>query len=191
MLIGQAYEFLAEGCFEDAVKTFSGCLSWEPPKAEIYRGRGMAYFQLKNWKLAVTDFEKARQLDYEDPINWMALALALAMDSKIYEAIDVYETLLAYKPRLIRAHIQLALLYYRLGIINKGHYQLDLALDFGPSLDERKRIVDLKNEQLALDKKRYYRPDFQALREQNQVGSFSFLKEIAKFFAKPSRSVFK
>jgi len=107
------------------------------------------------------------------------------MDSKIYEAIDVYETLLALKPRFIRARIQLALLYYRLGIISKGHYQLDLALDFGPSLKERKRIADLKNEQLALDKKRYYRPDFQALREQNQDSRFSLLTELTKLFGKP------
>jgi len=185
-MIDQAYELLTEGYFEDAVKTFSGCLSLEPAEAKIYRGRGMAYFKLKNWKLAIADFEKAKQLDCEDPISWMGLAMSLVMDSKIYEAIDVYEALLALKPRFIRAHIQLALLYYRLGIINKGHYQLDLALDFGPSLEERKRIVDLKNEQLLLDKKRYYRPDFQALREQNQDSCFSFLTELTKLFAKPS-----
>jgi len=185
-MIDQAYELLMGGNFEDAVKAFSNCLSLEPQEARIYRGRGVAYFQLKRWKLAITDFEKARQLDYEEPSSWMGLAMSFVMDSKIYEAIDVYEKLLARKPRFIRAHIQLALLYYRLGIISKGHHQLDIALNSGSTLTERKRIEDLKNEQLALDKKRYYRPDFQALREQNQAGSFSFLKEFTKLFGKHS-----
>lgn len=180
-MIDQAYERLMGGYFEDAVKAFSDRLSLEPEEARIYHGRGAAYFQLKKWKLAIADFEKAMQLDYEEPSSWMGLAMSLVMDSKIYEAIDVYEKLLARKPRFIRARIQLALLYYRLGIIGKGHHQLDIALDFGPTFNERKRIEDLKNEQLALDKKRYYRPDFQALREQNQAGSFSFLKEFTKW----------
>lgn len=185
-MIDQAYELLTEGNFEDAVKAFSNCLSLEPQEARIYSGRGMAYFQIKKWKLAIADFEQARQLDYEEPSSWMGLAMSFVMDSKIYEAIDVYEKLLACKPRFISARIQLALLYYRLGIISKGHHQLDIALDSVPTLNERKRIEDLKNEQLTLDKKRYYRPDFQALREQNQVSSFSFLKEFIKLFGKHS-----
>ena len=165
-MIDLAYERLMGGYFEDAVKEFSDCLSSEPRESKIYHGRGMAYFQLKKWKLAIADFEKARQIDYKDLNSWMGLAISLVMDSRIYEAIDVYEALLTHKPRFIRARIQLALLYYRLGVIGKGHRQLDIALDSGPSLDERKRIEELKSEELVLDKKRYYRPDFQALHEQ-------------------------
>jgi len=170
-MIGQAFELLMGGHVKDAVAAFSECLLSESKEARIYRGRGIAYFQLKKWKLAVDDFRNARELDAEDPANWMGLAVSLVMDNRIYEAIDVYDNLLANKPRFIRAHIQLALLYYHLGAISKGHRQLDIALDSGPSPEERKRIEDLKKEQLDLDKKRYYRPDFAELHRQNQVSS--------------------
>jgi len=169
----QAYEHLRGGYFEDAVEAFSKCILLEPiepAEAKIYSGRGAAYFQLKKWKLAIADFEKARQLDVKDSENWLGLALSLAMDNKIYEAIDVYEALLAGNPRFVRAHIQLALLYYRLGVITKGHRQLDIALASVPSLNERRIIEGLKKEQLTLDKKRYYRPDFEALHRQNRPG---------------------
>jgi tetratricopeptide (TPR) repeat protein len=184
MMIDQAYVLLSGGYFKDAVKAFSDCLALESTEARAYRGRGEAYFKLKKWKLAIADFEQARQLDCQEPNSWMGLAMSLVMDNKIYEAIDVYEALLVAQPRFILAHIQLALLYYRLGVIGKGHRQLDLAMDLGPTPQERKRIEDLKKEELILDKKRYYRPDFQALREQNKVGSFSFLKEFRKLFGK-------
>jgi len=185
-MIKQAYEYLAGGYFEDAVEAFSKCVLLEPikpPEAKVYSGRGRAYFQLKKWKFAIADFEKAKKLDTEDPENWLGLALSLAMDNKIYEAIDVYETLLTANSQLVRAHIQLALLYYRLGVIGKGHRQLDIALVSRPSLAERRMIEELKKEQLVLDKKRYYKPDFEALREQNRAGSFGFLKGIKKLFS--------
>lgn len=180
----EACAYLTEGHFEDAVEVFSDCLLLETADAKIYYGRGTAYFQLKKWDLAIADFRKARDLDTENPENWLSLALSLAMDNKIYEAIKVYDVLLAGNPRLVRAHMQLALLYYRLGVITKGHRQLDLALASRPSPAERRMIEELKKEQLALDKKRYYRPDFAALGQQNQIAFGGFLKEIKKLFSK-------
>ena len=162
--IKKGYDYFNEGYFEDAVEAFSDRLNLKPLDSGIYYARGMAYFRLKKWKSAIADFEKARDLDCNDPDNQLGLALSLAMDNKIYEAIRVYDDLLAVNPKLVRAHIQLAMLYYCLGAIAKGHWQLDIALAFRPSLSERERIANLKKEQLLLDKKRYYRPDFEALR---------------------------
>jgi len=181
-MIDQAYGLLTEGYFEDAVTAFSDCLSLDTKEARVYLGRGEAYFQLKKWKEAIADFEKARELDCEEPGSWLGLALSLVMDSRIYEAIGVYEALLARKPRLVRAHIQLAMLYYRLGVIAKGHRQLDIALVSGVSLAERKTIEDIKKEQLVLDKKRYYRPDFAELHRQDQPFCGSFFIKIIKIF---------
>ncbi len=169
-MVEQAYEQLKEGYFEEAVESFSSCLLDGPKEAKAYAGRGMAYFQLKNWPLAVSDFTKAKELDAEDAENWIGLAMSLAMENKMYEAIDVFEGFLTGHPHHVRARVQLAQLYYRLGVIGKGHQQLDTALAARPSLPERRSIEKLKNEQLALDKRRYYRPDFEALRKQNQAG---------------------
>ena len=183
-MIEQAYRQLKEGYFEDAVKAFSDCLLLEPTDAKVYYGRGMAHFQLKQWSLAISDFNKAKELNVEDPESCVSLAMSLAMDNKIYEAIEAFEALLAKKPPYVRAHIQLAQLYYKLGVITKGHRQLNIALASRPSLAERTTIEQLQKEQLALDKKRYYRPDFDALRQQNRTTSSGFFKKIKGLFNK-------
>ncbi len=170
-MLTEAYGRLKEGYFEEAVEAFSNFILLDSEEARGYYGRGMARFRLKKWEAAASDFRKAQQLRPEDPENDVALATSLAAGNKIYEAIAVFEDLLKRNPRYVRAHIQLAQLYYRLGVIAKGHRQLDVALAARPTLSERKTIEDLKNEQLALDKKRYYRPDFEELRRQNRAAS--------------------
>ncbi len=162
--LAQASARLRDGAFEEAIEQFSACLEVAPADARAYRGRAMASFQLQRWPQAVADFSKAKGLDPHEPEHWIGLAMSLAMDQKIYEAIGTFETFLADHPQHARAHIQLAQLYYRLGVITKGHRQLDLALAARPTLTERRTIESLKREQLTLDKRRYYRPDFEALR---------------------------
>jgi tetratricopeptide (TPR) repeat protein len=169
---------LKEGYFEDAVELFSGCLLLNPDEAKTHYGRGMAHFQLKEWESAIADFEKATELDAKDPENHLAFAMSLAMDNRIYEAIDCYEALLAEKPQFVRAHIRLAMLYYQIGLILKGHRQLEIALASRPSLSERKTIEALKKEQLVLDKKRFYKPDFENLRQHDRASSAGFWGRI-------------
>ena len=166
-MLNQAYAQLAEGYFENAIDAFSKCLSIEPAEAKAYEGRAQANFRIKNWTAAIADFKKASELNPGEPENWVGLGMSLAMVNEIYPAIDIFEKLLSERPHYVRGHIQLGMLYYRLGIIKKGHEQMDLGLASRPSLAERRSIEQLKNEQLTLDKKRLYRPDFEALRRSN------------------------
>ena len=178
-MIEQAYTHLKEGYFEDAVKGFSECLLEGSAQPKAYQGRALSYFQLKQWRLAASDFLKGKELDPGDPENWIGAAMCLAMENKIYEAIGVFEELLSSQPQCVRAHLQLGQLYYRLGVITKGHRQMELALASRPSPADRREIERLKGEQLALDKRRYYRPDFEALRRNNRPlfgGLFRWMK---------------
>ena len=170
-MMEQAYGRLKEGYFEEAVERFSECVLLEPAQPKAYQGRALSYFQLKQWRLAASDFLKAKELDPGDPENWIGAAMCLVMESQIYEAIRVFEELLALQPQCVRAHLQLGQLYYRLGVITKGHVQMDLALALRLTPEERGEIERLKGEQFALDKKRYYRPDFEALRRDNRLGN--------------------
>ena len=176
--IERAFQKLKDGYFEDAQEVFTECLLSGYQEARAYSGRGMARFQLKNWASAAEDFKKAKELDPEDLENALGWAMSLAMVNKIYEAIAVFEDLLTDHPHFVRGHIQLGQLYYRLGVITKGHAQMDLALASRPALAERRTLEQLKKEQLALDKKRYYRPDFEALRKANKASaSGSWIKK--------------
>ena len=168
VLLQQAAEQLTAGRFEEAVETFSAALAVDPRQAQGLRGRGLAYMQLKRWSLAAADFEAARALAPEAIDNWVDLGICLAMDDKVYPAIEMFETLLATHPACVRGHLELGRLYLRLGAIPKGREQLQRALAARPSLEQRRSIESMLSEQDKLDPKRYYRPDFEALRRQRK-----------------------
>ncbi len=180
----KAYAILREGRFEDAVENFTECLSDFPNEANAYRGRALAHFQLKNWSSSNSDFSKAMAFNPLDLENWVGYGMTLAIGDKIYEAIDVFETLLKRHPAYVRGHIQLGLLYYRLSLIRKGTEQMDLALAARPSLAERRSIEKFKAEQKELDKKRYYRADFEALNRSNRSFSDSWIRKVKKLLVK-------
>jgi|SRR5215471_19831701 len=164
-LLNQANAHLKEGQFERAIEEFTECLSSKPHEVSALRGRGIAQFQLKKWNEAISDFSKARDLDPADLESWVSLGMSLAMDLKIYPAIDVLETLLEKHPDYARGHLQLGLLYFRLCVIAKGRHHMERALASRPTLVERRIIEKVLKEQNQLDKRRFYRPDFEALRQ--------------------------
>ena len=179
-ILDQAFAQLAEGRFEDAIEGFSEYLLIEPGEAKAYQGRAQAYFQVKNWTAAISDFKKAAELNPGEQENYVGWGMGLAMVNQIYEAIAVFDDLLARYPDYTRGHIQLGMLYYRLGIIKKGHHEMDLALASRPALEERQTIERLKGEQMTLDKKRLYRPDFEELRRANEA-SEGVLQQVLNF----------
>ena len=180
-LISQGYEQLAEGRFEEAVETFSAALSVGPQEPKALRGRGLARVQLKQWPSAVVDFSAARNLAPEDPENWVDLGICLAADGQMYPAIETFEALLARQPQYVRGHIELGLLHVRLGAIPRGRRQLQQALACRPSVAERRFIEAVLREQDRLDRKRYYRPDFEALHQQQSGRSVGgFLKRLGE-----------
>lgn len=162
--LATGYARLGEGALEDAIEAFTACLQAQPQDADAYRGRAMARFQLKEWPAAAEDFARAKELAPQEQEHWIGLGLSLAMQSQIYEAIDVFEALLARQPQCVRAHLQLGLLYYQLCITGKGRHHLEAALACRPSPAQRRLIEQVLSDQRKLDNKRYYRPDFEALR---------------------------
>ncbi|MBI3320519.1 MAG: tetratricopeptide repeat protein [Candidatus Omnitrophica bacterium] len=164
-LKAQAFEQLQGGLLDEAVATFSTCLSLQPEDVSALRGRGVAYLQSKQWPLASADLRAAATLKPDDPENWVDLGFSLGMENQAYQAIEIFERVLAKHPQHVRGHVQLGLLYFRLAAIAKGREQMQAALAAKPSLTERRAIEAVLREQDRLDKQRYYRPDFEALRK--------------------------
>ncbi len=168
ILIRQACDQLQDGCAEEAAQTFSAVLAVDPHMPEALRGRGLAHMQLKRWSLAAVDFEAAARLAPADADAWVEWAKSLAMDGKIYPAMKVFETLLAREPECLRGHLELGLLHLQLGAIPKGRRHLQQALACRPPVAQRRQIERLLAEQDRLDRKRFYRPDFEALQKQRR-----------------------
>ncbi len=166
-ILEQAVSQLQCGAFEEATASFTAFLLIEPTDAAAFQGRAVARFQLKDWSAAEADFRKAYSLDSEEPENALGLGMSLAMRLEIYPAIEVLEALLQRRPDFVRGYIQLGLLHLRIGAIAKGKEILEKALQYRPTLLERRLIESTLKEQKALDKNRYYRPDFEALRKKS------------------------
>lgn len=172
-----ASRHLEVGAFEEAIEQFTACLLIEPKIAQACRGRALALVQLKQWQAAAQDFARARELDPDTLDNWVGLGISLASEGQVYRAIAVFDELLAKHPRYARGHIQAGLLYYRICATAKGRRHLETALACRPSPEERQLIERILREQAALDQRRYYRPDFEALRRGQQE---SLLARLAR-----------
>ena len=164
-MLDQGLEQLQAGRFEEAIDSFTACLAVYPETAKAVLGRGIARFQNKDWKAAEVDFRRAKDLDRQDPESQIGLGMTLAMQNQIYPAIDVMEKLIVQFPNFVRGYIQLGMLHTKIGAIPKGRGYLEQALTHRPSLAERQFIESTLKEQSKLDQKRYYRPDFEALRK--------------------------
>lgn len=167
-LLKQAYEQLAEGGFEQAVETFSAVLAVSPKQAQALRGRGLAFQQLKQYAQATSDFRKACELTPADLDAQVDLAASLGQSDQVYPALEVFDALLAAHPDFARGHIEVGLLHLRLGAIPKGREHLTQALACRPTLTQRRFIQGILTEQDRLDRKRYYRPDFEALHREKR-----------------------
>jgi len=79
----------------------------------------------------------------------------------------------------------LGLLYYKLCATAKGKKHMESALAGRPAPHERRMIEQILKEQKTLDEKRFFRPDFEALRQANQAAfSFAWAKKIGSVLKK-------
>jgi tetratricopeptide (TPR) repeat protein len=167
--LAEGYEELKAGDYWAALKFFHARLKEGPKDSRVHSGLGIAYMKLKDWDKAVESFSEARKLDPEDVECWLGLGVSMASAGRIYAALSVLEALLEHRPRFVRGFIQAGLLYFKLAVPGKGREYMQKALDLEPSLEEHHIIEAAMEREKQLDKKRAYRPDFEALRKQKEA----------------------
>jgi Tfp pilus assembly protein PilF len=145
-LFDRACKEINNGALDLAVNTFTACIRMIPKEAGPYRGRASTYFQMRHWKAAQADFQRARELDREDPENWVGLGMSLAMDLQILQGINVIGDYLEKHPDYVRAHMLMGLLYLRMGVSHKAKECLEQALALDPTWEEQRLIDSLLNE---------------------------------------------
>lgn len=75
----QGMDYLRDGYYDEALSSFNAALEADPGRAEVYVGRGMAYFSYPgdgrdHVDQAQADFEQALTLDPSNPEAWICLA---------------------------------------------------------------------------------------------------------------------
>jgi tetratricopeptide (TPR) repeat protein len=180
-MVQQGFSSLREGGFEEAIESFSAAHLLATDDDRPLRGRGLAYLQLGNSTSAESDFLRACQLNGHEPENAMGLGVCFALQNKIYDALKIYEELIIQHPDFIPGYLQLGRLHLKIGAITKGRDVFKEALSHRPTLVQRRTIEAILKEQDQLDKRRYYRPDFERLsKERGEPGFIAFLRKAFK-----------
>lgn len=102
------------------------------------------------------------------PEDRIAKAQKLMESSQAYEAIRELEMLIEEEPRNFQALVLLGFVNFKLGAINRGREFMNRAFSCAPTKEDANKIRTILQEQDHLDKRRHYRPDFEALRKQNK-----------------------
>ena len=135
----------------DAKRMITGCTAlidkqWAPSqrRTDAFLKRGIAYFAVAKFDLAIADFEAARRLSPENAITYNELGLAHGAKGQHQRAITVYDEGIARHPESRE-------LYYNRGISHMALRDIDQAiatfkqavgLDTSPS---RNQVVQIDN----------------------------------------------
>ena len=94
--------FYKRKAVDQAIADYSKALQLHPD-AEVHRQRGFAYFDKANWKAAIYDFERARELDPRNPTS-LALALSYEGIGDFRKAMTFFDEYVAKRPTDSRAY---------------------------------------------------------------------------------------
>ncbi len=136
-----------------AIKDHEQAIALDPASAEVYFGRGVAYYDRAvlevvvngalvgnktNWNLwfdpAIADFRKATEKDPRHPLAWDRLGLSHETIGEFDQAINAYTQVMALDPRLGRTRLGDA--YCERGNFNQKENKNDAAIaDYEKSID--------------------------------------------------------
>lgn len=103
------------GQFADAVRSLTAAINANPEMAEAYFRRGICWFELEEAELAVTDFERAQNIEYDNPRYYLWEGLAEATKGDFYKAIESYNEAISLSNRYVDAYMNRARAFMKLG----------------------------------------------------------------------------
>eukprot|EP01126_Amoeba_proteus_P049383 TRINITY_DN5774_c0_g1_i1.p1 TRINITY_DN5774_c0_g1~~TRINITY_DN5774_c0_g1_i1.p1 ORF type:complete len:633 (+),score=126.91 TRINITY_DN5774_c0_g1_i1:628-2526(+) len=130
----EAYKRLAQvllglGMAKEALESYAVALDIRP-EADSHQERGSIYYKLKNYKLALKEFEAKLRFSKKDPLTYYHLGLCYFALGNFQEAYDSYEKALSLK------------LGYRETLLRKGQL-LEEWGTFNPAMETYQQLLKL------------------------------------------------
>ncbi len=120
------------GDFEGSVDACSKGLAIDPQDAELYLRRGIAWFHMGLYGIALEDFEDAAGMAYDDPRPELWRGLALVELDRPLEAINAYASSIRRDRTYMLAYLNRGLAYLQTDQPRKAEFDFDQAIRHDP-----------------------------------------------------------
>jgi tetratricopeptide (TPR) repeat protein len=120
------------GDFEGSVDALSKGLLLDPQDSEMYLRRGIAWFHLGLYGIALEDFEEAAGIAYDDPRPELWRGLTLIELDRPLEAINAYASSIRRDRTFMLAYLNRGLAYLVAGQPSKAEFDFDQAIRHDP-----------------------------------------------------------
>jgi tetratricopeptide (TPR) repeat protein len=120
------------GDFEGCVDACSRGLAIDPQDSELYLRRGIAWFHLGLYGIALEDFEDAAGIAYDDPRPELWRGLTLVELDRPLEAINAYASSIRRDRTYMLAYLNRGLAYLQTHQPRKAEFDFDQAIRHDP-----------------------------------------------------------
>ena len=120
------------GDFEGCVDACSKGLAIDPQDSELYLRRGIAWFHLGLYGIALEDFEDAAGIAYDDPRPELWRGLTLVELNRPLEAINAYASSIRRDRTYMLAYLNRGLAYLQTSQPRKAEFDFDQAIRHDP-----------------------------------------------------------
>jgi tetratricopeptide (TPR) repeat protein len=121
-----------QGDFEGSVDACSKGLSIDPQDSELYLRRGIAWFHLGLYGIALEDFEDAAGIAYDDPRPELWRGLTLIELDRPLEAINAYASSIRRDRTYMLAYLNRGLAYLDTSEPRKAEFDFNQAIRHDP-----------------------------------------------------------
>jgi tetratricopeptide (TPR) repeat protein len=122
------------GQFAAAVGSLTEAINENPELAEAYFRRGICWFELDEADLAVRDFERSQNIQYQNPRYYLWEGLAEAKKGDYYKAIASYNEAIALSNRYVDAFLNRAHAFMKLGEYQQAIADFNQCISLEPTV---------------------------------------------------------
>lgn len=120
--------------FEGAIQDYTKAIQENPYKSKYIYYRGLAYFELKNYRKAKEDFQTTLSMDGANADLYVKLAFLKQQDNDLKGAIEDYTKAIEFNPKFSAPYYYRGLIYLQVLLRDKACADLKKAADLGHPL---------------------------------------------------------
>lgn len=148
VLIEQASSLYSKKEYQASIEVLNRLIEQKKDDADLYELRAMCSFHLGKYSESLLDFDKARDLEPNNPFRYSSRAYVKSVSGDVDGAVKDYENAVHLDPEDAVSHNNLGLLLEKKGYKSQAQEQFQLADTNSSSIPE----VKAKSEDVSLNK---------------------------------------